>query len=320
MSTVIRTQQAFEKGDQKGRSAAPVRVGKGARAFSHLRIPPHCRREPVREPELVEIERMLRGLGLESVCEAARCPNRALCWSRQAVTFMLLGDVCTRACRFCAVATGRPAAVDAEEPRNVARAARRLGLKHVVLTSVNRDDLPDGGAEQFRRSVLEIKRSRPATSVEVLTPDFKGDLEAVATVCSGQPDVYNHNVETAPELYPRVRPGASFERSLAVLREARRLRPDSIVKSGLILGLGETRPQVEHVLETLRAVGVDSLTLGQYLRPTRDHLPVERYLEPEEFASLEEFASGLGFAHVASGPLVRSSFNAAETLQAARAS
>ena len=328
MSAPGRYRRALEEGARNGspplrvgRESAVgrgVRIGRGDRAFTHLRIPHHCRREPGRVSEVPEIQRMLRGLGLASVCEAARCPNRGACWSRRSVAFLLLGDVCTRACRFCAVATGLPAAPDPEEPRHVARAARELGLEHVVLTSVNRDDLADGGAGQFRRCVLEIRKSRPGAAVEVLTPDFKGDLEAVATVCSAKPDVYNHNVETVPELHRRVRPGASFDRSLAVLAEARRLRPESIVKSGLMLGLGETRPQLERALEALRAAGVDSLTLGQYLRPSRHHLPVTRYWEPEEFASLAQLANGLGFAHVASGPLVRSSYNAAETLQAAR--
>jgi lipoic acid synthetase len=268
-------------------------------------------------PELLEMQRMLRRLGLGSVCEQARCPNQGYCWSRRSVTFMLLGSVCTRACRFCAVGTGRPEPLDPEEPHNVARAVGMLGLEHVVFTSVSRDDLVDGGAEQFRRTLCEVRGSRPETSVEVLTPDFKGDLEAVATVCCGEPDVYNHNVETVPQLYRRVRPGARFERSLAVLAEARRLRPGAIVKSGLMLGLGETWPQVERVLQALRGAGVDSLTLGQYLRPTRHQLPVERYWEPEEFEGLAELARGLGFARVASAPLVRSSFDAAGTLRAA---
>jgi lipoic acid synthetase len=200
----------------------------------------------------------------------------------------------------------------------VAQAAQRLGLEHVVLTSVNRDDLADGGAAQFAASVRAIRASRRSTTVEVLTPDFQGDLGAVATVCDAAPDVYNHNVETVPRLYRRVRPGARFERSLAVLAEARRRLPAGVVKSGLMLGLGETRAEVVEVLARLRGAGVEAATLGQYLRPTREHLPVERYLEPGEFDELAALGRSLGFAHVASGPLVRSSYNAEETLAAAR--
>ncbi len=301
-------------------SAAPVEIGRGARAFQHRRLPKHCVRPARRGGELLEIQRMLRRADLHSVCEEARCPNRSECWSKRHVTFMLLGSTCTRACRFCAVATGRPpAGPDPEEPANVARAAAPLGLSHVVLTSVNRDDLADGGAHQFAATVRAIRASRPEATVEVLTPDFRGDLGAVATVCSAEPDVYNHNVETVPRLYRRVRPGAVFERSLAVLSEARRLRPGAVVKSGCMVGLGESRDEVVELLEALRGAGVDCVTIGQYLRPSRHHLEVERYWEPEEFEALAAAAWGLGFAEVASGPLVRSSYNAEESLRAIRA-
>jgi lipoic acid synthetase len=296
-----------------------VETARGERAARPGRLPAHCVRPPRRSPELVEIQKLLRRDGLHSVCEEARCPNRGACWSRRHVTFMLLGAVCTRACRFCAVATGRPSSPpDPGEPGRVARAARRLGLEHVVLTSVNRDDLPDGGAAHFAACVRAIRASRPQATVEVLTPDFQGDAAAVATVCDAAPDVYNHNVETVPRLHRRVRPGARFERSLAVLAQARRRLPRGVVKSGLMLGLGETRDEVVEVLARLRGAGVDAATLGQYLQPTRAHLPVERYLEPGEFDALAEEARRLGFAHVASGPLVRSSYNAEETLAEAR--
>jgi lipoic acid synthetase len=295
-----------------------VETARGDRAAAG-RLPPHCTRPPRRSPELAEIQKLLRRRALHSVCEEARCPNRGECWSRRHVTFMLLGDVCTRACRFCAVATGRPSAPpDPDEPRRVAEAAAALGLDHVVLTSVNRDDLADGGAAQFAASVRAIRARRPHASVEVLTPDFQGDLGAVAVVCEAAPDVYNHNVETVPRLYRRVRPGARFERSLAVLAGAKRGLRGGLVKSGLMLGLGETRDEVRDALARLRGAGVDALTLGQYLRPTREHLPVARYLEPAEFDELAGEGRALGFAHVASGPLVRSSFNAEETLAAAR--
>jgi lipoic acid synthetase len=296
-----------------------VETARGGRAARPGRLPEHCVRPPVRSPEVVEMQRLLRRGRLHSVCEEARCPNRAACWSKRHVTFMLLGAVCTRACRFCAVATGRPPAPpDPREPDHVARAALHLGLAHVVLTSVNRDDLADGGAAHFAASVRAIRASRPQATVEVLTPDFQGDLGAVASVCEAAPDVYNHNVETVPRLYRRVRPGARFERSLAVLAEARRRLPGGVVKSGLMLGLGETRAEVVEALARLRGAGVDVATLGQYLRPSRAHLPVERYLEPGEFEELAQAGRSLGFAHVASGPLVRSSYNAEETLAAAR--
>jgi lipoic acid synthetase len=266
-----------------------------------------------------ELERKLRRTGLHSVCEEARCPNRAECWAKGHVTFMLLGSVCTRACRFCAVATGLPAAgPDAGEPARVARVAAELGLAHVVVTSVNRDDLPDGGAAHFAATIRAIRRERPQASVEVLTPDFQGDLTAVATVCEASPDVYNHNVETVPRLYRRVRPGASFARSRAVLAQAKRLRPHAVVKSGFMLGLGESFAEAVALLAALRDSGVDFVTIGQYLQPSRRHLPVERYWLPEEFAALAREGRALGIAQVASGPLVRSSYHAQATFETLR--
>jgi lipoic acid synthetase len=299
--------------------AEAVGIGRGPGAFRHRRLPPHCVVPPRREPEIARLEGLLRSLGLHSVCEEARCPNRPECWSKRHVTFMLLGDTCTRACRFCAVATGRPKPPDAAEPGRVARAAAQLGLSHVVLTSVNRDDLPDGGAAHFAACLAALRDACPGATLEVLTPDFRGDLAAVATVCAAAPDVYNHNVETVPRLYRRVRPGALFERSLAVLGEARRRRPGAVVKSGLMVGLGEQQGEVLEALARLRGAGVDALTIGQYLRPTRHHLEVERYWEPAEFDELGEAARALGFQHVASGPLIRSSFNADTTLAEMRA-
>jgi lipoic acid synthetase len=266
-----------------------------------------------------ELERLLRRLDLRTVCEEARCPNRGECWSRGHVTFMLLGAVCTRACRFCAVATGRPSAVpDPAEATRVANAVARIDIRHVVLTSVNRDDLTDGGADHFAAVIREIRRQNQAVTIEVLTPDFQGNLDSVATVCGAEPDVYNHNVETVPRLYGRVRPGARFERSLAVLAHAKRLRPRAVVKSGLMVGLGESHEEVVLVLRELRGAGVDTVTIGQYLRPSRAHLPVERYWDPEEFDKLADEGHALGFLSVASGALIRSSYNAEETLRAAR--
>ncbi len=300
---------------------ASVTIRRAGRSHEHERLPEHCVRRAPATPELRDVQRMLRAARLTSVCEEARCPNRSECWAQRHVTFMLLGDVCTRACRFCAVTTGRPhAAPDPEEPEAVARAAAQLGLRHVVLTSVDRDDLPDGGAAHFARCVEAIRRARPEATVEVLTPDFRGDLEAVASVCGAAPDVYNHNVETVPRLYRRVRPGAVFERSLAVLAEAKRLRPDAVVKSGFMVGLGERREELSALLEALRAVGVDCVTVGQYLRPTLAQLPVVRYWDPSEFDELAAEARALGFPAVAAGPLIRSSYHAEETFGELRTS
>jgi lipoic acid synthetase len=231
---------------------------------------------------------------------------------------MLLGSVCTRACRFCAVAGGSPLPPDPEEPGRVARATAELSLSHVVLTSVSRDDLDDGGAGQFACTLRAIRETGAGATVEVLTPDFLGDLSAVSTVCGAAPDVYNHNVETVPRLYTRVRPGADFQRSLEVLAEAKRLRPDVIVKSGLMVGLGEEIGEVIEVLRALRSAGVDSVTIGQYLRPSRRHLEVERYWEPGEFQEIAAEGRALGIPHVAAGSLVRSSYDAGELLRAVR--
>ncbi len=275
-----------------------------------LRMPEHCR-STARRSEVVErMRRMLRRRKLHSVCEEARCPNLNHCFGRGTVTFMLLGDTCTRACRFCNVATGRGAPVDPHEPRQVAEAVAELGLSHVVLTSVNRDDLPDQGSVQFARTVSAVRSTSPGTTIEVLTPDFRGDHDAMDRVVAAGPDVYNHNMETVPRLYRQVRPGARFSRSLALLEHIKSRGSKLLTKSGLMLGLGERRGEVIEVLRALRDARVDALTLGQYLRPSLRHLPVERYLEPAEFDDLGREAEAMGFRHVASGPLVRSSFHA----------
>jgi lipoic acid synthetase len=251
----------------------------------------------------------MRGLGLHTVCEEAHCPNVGECWSRGTATFMILGDVCTRACGFCAVKTGRPdRPPDADEPRRVALAVARMGLRHAVVTSVNRDDQPDGGASAFAATVAEIRARVPACAVEVLIPDFKGRWDALQVVLDVRPDVLNHNVETVPRLYRRVRPGASFPRSLELLRRSKEAGLPT--KSGIMVGLGEESPEVEETVRAIRSAGTDILTVGQYLRPSPQHLPVCRYYSPEEFESLRAFALGVGFAHVESGPLVRSSYHA----------
>lgn len=261
---------------------------------------------------------MLRRRALHSVCEESRCPNLNACFGRGTVTFMLLGTVCTRACGFCNVATGRPSAVDPREPEQLAEVVRELGLAHVVLTSVNRDDLPDQGSVQFARAVRAVRAAAPKTAIEVLTPDFRGDADAIERVADAGPDVYNHNTETVPRLYRSVRPGADYARSLALLEAVKCRHGQMLTKSGIMLGLGETRDEVDCVLGDLRVAGVDVLTLGQYLRPTLRHVPVARYLEPEEFEDLRETALDLGFSHVAAGPLVRSSFRADDAFEALR--
>jgi len=252
----------------------------------------------------------VKALGLHTVCEEARCPNIAECWGHRTATFMLLGDTCTRNCSFCAVRHGRPLMVDADEPRRVAEAVAKLGLRHVVVTSVNRDDLPDGGAGHFAATARLIKEIVPETRVEVLIPDFQGDASAVRTVVDSPIDILNHNIETVPRLYKRVRPGARYGRSLDILAEGRRARADCLTKAGLMLGLGETREEIIRVFRDLRDVDCDILTLGQYLRPSAEHLPVERYVTPDEFAALRDDAVLAGFRHVESGPLVRSSYHA----------
>jgi lipoic acid synthetase len=256
-------------------------------------------------------QELLRELRLETVCENARCPNRPECYARRTATFMILGNVCTRPCGFCSVSKGAPDALEADEPARVAEAARRLGLRHVVITSVTRDDLPDGGADHFRRCVLAV-RERTNASVEVLTPDFLGDLSAVDTVLEAAPEVYNHNMESVPRLYRKVRGRASYQRSLDLLAHVKRRSPRTVTKSGLMLGLGETTEELFEVLADLRAVGCDTLTLGQYLAPTLKHIRVARFVPPAEFDHLAALARTLGFHKVVAGPFVRSSYHADE--------
>jgi lipoic acid synthetase len=254
---------------------------------------------------------LMREQRLHTVCEEARCPNVGDCWNRGTATFMILGDVCTRACGFCAVKTGLPGAPpDAEEPRRLAEAVERMGLRHAVITSVNRDDQRDGGAWSFAACIREIRRRLPGCAVEVLVPDFKGDWEALRVVIEAAPDILNHNTETVPRLYRRVRPGARFERSLELLRRSRGAGLPT--KSGIMLGLGEEWDEVLETIRAIREAGTDILTVGQYLRPSLQHLPILRFYHPDEFARLKEFGLGLGFAHVESGPLVRSSYHAEE--------
>jgi lipoyl synthase len=256
-------------------------------------------------------DRLLRELRLETVCESARCPNRPECYAHRTATFMILGNICTRPCGFCSVPKGAPEALEGDEPQRVAEAAGRLGLRHVVITSVTRDDLPDGGADHFYRCILAVRAQTKAV-VEVLTPDFLGNRQAIDRVLEARPEVYNHNLETVPRLYKKVRGRADYQRSLDLLAHVKNRTPDIITKSGLMLGLGETTEELLEVLADLRAVHCDTLTLGQYLAPTLKHVPVKRYVTPEEFDALAELARSLGFRQVASGPFVRSSYHADE--------
>jgi lipoic acid synthetase len=254
---------------------------------------------------------VIADLRLETVCESAKCPNRTECWSQQTATFMILGNVCTRPCGFCSVPKGKTTAIEVDEPDRVAEAARRMGLSHVVITSVTRDDLPDGGAEHFYRCVVAVRETVGAR-VEVLTPDFRGNRQAIRRVIEARPDVFNHNTETVPRLYNRVRRNADYRRTLELLAQVKHEAPEIPTKSGLMLGLGETLDEVLDVCADLRDVGCQMITLGQYLQPTLQHLPVERYLPPQEFDEIGRLVRRMGFTMVASGPFVRSSYHAGE--------
>jgi lipoyl synthase len=265
----------------------------------------------------LRLKHLMRELDLHTVCEEAHCPNVGECWEHGTATFMILGDVCTRNCGYCAVAHGRPPKYDIEEPSRVAAAVEELRLRHAVITSVDRDDLPDFGAFIFAETIRQIKERVPTCSVEVLVPDFQGNESSIRAVLEAGPDIYNHNTETVPRLYKRARPGGRYERVMQIFRTAKRIAPDIPTKSGIILGLGETNEEVELVMQDLRNVDVDILTLGQYLRPSDGHLTLDRYVTPDEFRRFYEVGMEMGFRHVESAPLVRSSYHAWEQVQAA---
>ena len=281
------------------------------------RKPPWLKVRAPGGPNYIRLKHLMRELSLHTVCEEAHCPNVGECWEHGTATFMILGDVCTRNCGYCAVAHGRPPVTDLEEPRRVAEAAATMNLRHAVITSVDRDDLPDFGAGIFAETIRLVHERVPTCSVEVLVPDFQGDKDAIAAVLEARPEIYNHNTETVPRLYKKARPGGRYPRVMAIFQLAKRLAPDTPTKSGIMLGLGETIEEVLAVMRDLREVDVDILTLGQYLRPSADHLPMDRYYTPAEFASLRKEGLALGFKHVESGPLVRSSYHAWEQVQAA---
>lgn len=288
------------------------------------RVEPLPERKPswlkVRAPggaNYVRLKGMMRELGLHTVCEEAHCPNVGECWEHGTATFMVLGDVCTRNCAYCAVSHGRPPTYDVAEPARVAEAAARLNLRHVVITSVDRDDLPDFGAWVFAETIRQVHARVPGCSVEVLVPDFQGAEASIRTVLEAAPEIYNHNTETVPRLYKRCRPGGRYERVMKIFRLAKEIAPDTPTKSGIIVGMGETIEEVIATMKDLRAVDVDIITLGQYLRPSDRHHPLDRYYRPEEFARLYDTGMQMGFRHVESAPLVRSSYHAWEQVQAA---
>ncbi|CAN5890751.1 lipoyl synthase [soil metagenome] len=289
--------------------------GQAPSSVPHRRLPSWLKRPIPASGGMGPTARLIEELRLETICESGKCPNRSECWTRKTASFMVLGETCTRPCGFCAVPRGRPAAPEHDEPERLAEACERLGLKYVVITSVTRDDLPDGGADHFRRCVLAV-RQRTGATVEVLTPDFDGNTDALDLVLSASPEVFNHNLETVARLQQYVRRKSQYAVSLKVLEHVKQSRPDLKTKSGLMLGLGETTEEVIETLADLRAIGCDLLTIGQYLRPSMKHLPVARYLPPEEFEELGRIARTLGFLDVASGPFVRSSYHADKMAEA----
>jgi lipoic acid synthetase len=268
-------------------------------------------------PRYLQLKQLMRDLDLHTVCEEAHCPNVGECWEHGTATFMILGDVCTRNCAYCAVSHGRPPKYDITEPSRVASAIADMRLQHAVITSVDRDDLPDFGAYIFAETIRQIKQHLPDCSVEVLVPDFQGNEDSIRAVLEAGPDIYNHNTETVPRLYKKCRPGGRYERVMNIFRTSKRIAPHIATKTGIILGMGETLEEVEAVMKDLREVDVDILTLGQYLRPSDSHIKLDRYVTPEEFRRLKEIGMAMGFRHVESGPLVRSSYHAWEQVQAA---
>jgi lipoyl synthase len=281
------------------------------------RKPPWLKVQAPGGSNYLRLKNLMRELDLHTVCEEAHCPNVGECWQHGTATFMILGDVCTRNCAYCAVAHGRPPKFDPAEPERVAQAAAQMSLQHVVLTSVDRDDLPDFGAWAFAETIRQIHEQVPGCSVEVLVPDFQGKESSIRTVLEAGPEIYNHNTETVPRLYKKCRPGGRYNRVMDIFTTSKRIAPNIPTKTGIILGMGETIEEVVATMKDLREVDVDILTLGQYLRPSADHIPIDRYVTPEEFAQLKREGMAMGFRHVESGPLVRSSYHAWEQVQAA---
>jgi lipoic acid synthetase len=298
--------------------ATPAILRDGAQPGGHPR-PSWLRVKFFGGPNYQDLKRIMRTLDLHTVCESARCPNMGECWEHRTATFMILGNICTRACGFCAVPSGKPLGPPEEdEPERVAEAVERMGLRYAVVTSVNRDDQSDGGAAIFARTIAEIRRRVPGCRVEVLIPDFRGNWAALETLVNAEPDVLNHNMETVPRLYRQVRKGALWERSLGLLRRAGEMAPEATTKTGMMLGLGEEREEILAAMEEIAEQGTHILTLGQYLQPTKEHLPIVRYVPPAEFNEYKTLGERMGFRHVEAGPLVRSSYHAFEQEEAAR--
>lgn len=277
-------------------------------SISRPRLPSWFKVSARTGPDYLDIKQTMERLNLHTICEEARCPNRWECWNARTATFLILGDICTRRCHYCSVETGRPHSVDQDEPNRVAEAIRALGLRHAVITSVNRDELPDGGASVFAETIRQTRWLNPTCTIEVLIPDFEGNGEALSTVCAEKPEILNHNIETVRRLFPSIRPQGKYQRSIDLLAKVKQYGMKT--KSGLILGMGETLDEAREVMRDLRTVECDIITIGQYLQPTRDHLPVARFYDPSEFALLKEEGLAMGFRHVEAGPLVRSSYHA----------
>jgi lipoic acid synthetase len=290
------------------RADLPSAIGGTPSAPQSRRLPSWFKVQAKTGPDYLDIKQTMERLKLHTICEEARCPNVWECWNARTATFLILGDICTRRCHYCSVTTGRPMELDREEPLRVAQAVQALGLRHAVITSVNRDELEDGGAAIFAETIKHIRRLIPTCTIEVLIPDFEGNEAALATVAAERPDILNHNIETVRRLFPAIRPQGKYQRSIELLRQAKQLGMKT--KSGLILGMGETIDEAREVMRDLRSVACDILTIGQYLQPTKDHLPVVCFYNPSEFARLKEEGMALGFSHVESGPLVRSSYHA----------
>ncbi len=276
--------------------------------ISYPRLPSWFKVMAKTGPDYLDIKQTMERLNLHTICEEARCPNRWECWNARTATFLILGDICTRRCHYCSVETGRPGPVDRDESSRVAQAIHMLGLRHAVITSVNRDELADGGASVFAETIRQTRQLNPTCTIEILIPDFEGNEEALLTVCMEKPEIFNHNIETVRRLFPSIRPQGKYQRSIDLLAKAKQYGMKT--KSGLILGMGETLDEAREVMQDLRAVECDIITIGQYLQPTKDHLPVARFYDPSEFALLKEEGLAMGFSHVESGPLVRSSYHA----------
>ncbi len=308
----LRSSSAMGSSDSSSTISHQLSAVSSSGRIGRPRLPSWFKVEARTGPDYLDIKQTMERLNLHTICEEARCPNRWECWNARTATFLILGDICTRRCHYCSVETGRPLALDHEEPRRVAEAVQALGLRHAVITSVNRDELADGGAAVFAETIRQTRGLSPGCTIEVLIPDFEGSEDALAMVCAEKPEILNHNIETVRRLFPSIRPQGKYQRSIELLGHAKQL--GMTTKSGLILGMGETLDEAREVMRDLRTVKCDIITVGQYLQPTREHLPVARFYDPAEFAALKDEGFAMGFTHVESGPLVRSSYHAEQQI------